>query len=250
MAVTDICRDEITYIDGEWGETSADQEESLTKYNSSKRRFLFYPWGIWVTAYARRNLFTGIWELGNDYVYSDTDSIKGINMENHLNYINDYNNKVLIKLQKAMDHHGLSMGLVSPKTIEGKIKYIGFWDPDGHYKKFKTLGAKRYLYEYDDGSVSLTVSGINKKMAVPYLLNKYTNVFDEFKDGLYIPSEATGKNTHTYIDQEYSGTLIDYLGIQSNYHELSSVHMDGADYSMSLSDAYIDYLLGIREYND
>lgn len=250
MAVTDICRDEIIYADGQWSETEADQEDSLQKYNNSKRRFLFYAWGIWVTAYARRNLFTGIYELGSDYIYSDTDSIKGINMDKHMKYINDYNANVIKKLKKAMEHHHLSMDLVSPKTIQGKIKTMGFWDYDGHYKRFKTLGAKRYMYEYDDGSISLTVSGINKKMAVPYLLEKYDDVFDAFKDGLYIPKDATGKNIHTYIDNEQIGVLVDYCGISAEYHEMSSVHMEGAEYSLSLASAYIDYLMGIREYNE
>lgn len=250
MAVTDICRDEIDYIDNIWSETSVDHENALQKYNRSKRRFLFYPWGIWVTAYARRNLFTGIYELGSDYIYSDTDSIKGIHMDRHMDYINNYNNNVVKKLKRAMDHHHLSMDLVSPKTIEGKIKTMGFWDYDGHYKHFKTLGAKRYMYEKDDESISLTVSGINKKYAIPYLQSKFKNVFDAFTDGLYVPSDYTGKNTHTYIDNEQMGVLVDYTGVASEYRELSSVHMEGAEYSMSMSDAYIDYLLGIREYNE
>lgn len=250
MAVTDICRDEIIYADDQWSETNVDQEDSLQKYNNSKRRFLFYARGIWVTAYARRNLFTGIYELGSDYIYSDTDSIKGINMDKHMKYINDYNANMIKKLKKAMEHHHLSMDLVSPKTIQGKIKTMGFWDYDGHYKRFKTLGAKRYMYECDDGSISLTVSGINKKMAVPYLLEKYDDVFDAFKDGLYVPKDATGKNIHTYIDNEQIGVLVDYCGISAEYHEMSSVHMEGAEYSLSLASAYIDYLMGIREYNE
>ena len=49
--------------------------EEIQKYNDSKNRFLYYAWGIWVTAYARRNLWTGILAVGKDYIYSDTDSI-------------------------------------------------------------------------------------------------------------------------------------------------------------------------------
>lgn len=247
MAVTDICRNEIIYQNGEWKESPSDHSELIKKYNESKKRFLFYPWGIWVTAYARRNLFTGIYEFGDDYIYSDTDSIKGVNIENHMNYINEYNHKMNLKLQKAMAYHNLSMDLVSPKTIKGVTKWLGYWDYDGHYKTFKTLGAKRYMYQYDDGSISLTVSGINKYEALPYL-TKNKDAFELFKNEMFIPKEYTGKNIHTYIDYDQEGDVVDYLGIKGHYHEYSSVHMDGAEYTLSLSSEYINYLMGIREF--
>ena len=50
-------------------------EETIEKYNNKKNRFLFYPWGIFVTSIARHNLWMAIIEFGDDYIYSDTDSI-------------------------------------------------------------------------------------------------------------------------------------------------------------------------------
>lgn len=252
MTVTDPCRDDIIYDADGWKSTNVDLESSLKKYNEQKNRFLFYPWGVWVTAYARRNLFTGIWELGNDFIYADTDSIKGTNFDNHMEYIKNYNDNVLKRLQKAMDHHHLSIDLCRPKTIKGKEKLIGVWDFDGHYKTFKTLGAKRYMVEGDDGTLSLTVSGINKKKAIPYLVSQSKkdgkSIFDLFSDDLFVPAIATGKNIHTYIDYDQSGEIVDYKGNPGKFHELSSVHMEGADYSLSLSESYIAYLEGIKEH--
>ena len=72
------------------------------------------------------------------------------------------------------------------------------------------------------------------------------DIFKEFKQGLYVPSEYTGKNTHTYIDNERSGVLTDYLGNKCTYHELSAVHMEGSDYHLSLSKEYVDYLTEIK----
>ena len=122
MAVTDICRDEIIYAD-DWKIEKADISKAMDKYNRSFGRFLFYPWGVWVTAYARRNLFTGIIECGSDYVYSDTDSIKFKNGDSHIKYIEEYNSNIIQKLQMAMIWHGLDPDIISAKTRKGDIKF-------------------------------------------------------------------------------------------------------------------------------
>lgn len=250
MAVTDIIRDEHIYTaDHEWKDSPADVAESLKTYNESKRRFLFYPWGVWVTAYARRNLFTGIFEFGKDYVYSDTDSVKVRNYKNHMEYIENYNRGCRAKLEAACKHHGISMEAVEPETIKGVKKLLGVWDFEGVYSRFKTLGAKRYMVE-KDGELSITVSGVNKKFAVPYLIEKYGGIdgaFEAFENGLRIEPEYTGKNTHIYVDEARDGLLCDYLGQVAEYHELSGLYLEPADYSLSLSGAYIDYLLGVRQ---
>ena len=256
MAVTSPVRPEIIYGE-EWSEEEPDLIKAIEKYNNSKKRFLFYPWGVWITAYARRNLFNGIKAFGNDYIYSDTDSIKCLHPERHADYINAYNAEITSKLNKACEYHGIDPALTHPKTIKGVEKPLGVWDYEGEikdgvyipsYRRFKTLGAKRYMTEDASGSLSLTVSGLNKKSAVPYLLKKYkdnTGVFNAFADGLYIPAGATGKNTHTYINDEMQGVITDYLGNSAYYYELSGVHLSGADYSLSLARQYIDYIRGL-----
>ena len=120
MTVTDILRDTIEYKNDEWGIGEMDIEEQIDKYNNKYDRFMFYPWGVWVTAYARRNLFSAILELKGDYIYSDTDSVKFINREEHLKYFNQYNFTLEKKLIRAMSYHKLDMELVKPKTI-GKL---------------------------------------------------------------------------------------------------------------------------------
>ena len=247
MCVTDIARDEILY-DKEWNKKAPELKEVLDKYNKSNSRFLFYPWGVWVTAYARRNLWTGILECKEDYIYSDTDSIKLRNYEKHKEYFDKYNTIITNQLHKTIDFLHLNEEKLHPKTIKGIEKPIGVWDYDGHYKRFKTLGAKRYMVEYDDGKISLTVSGLNKKTAIPYLQQKYgDNIFEGFDKHLYVPREYTGSNTHTYIDNERTGTIIDYLGKEYNYKEETSVHIEGSEYTLSLSKEYTDYILQVQE---
>ena len=264
MTVTDILRDTIEYKNDEWGIGEMDIEEQIDKYNSKYDRFMFYPWGVWVTAYARRNLFSAILELKGDYIYSDTDSVKFINREEHLKYFNQYNFTLEKKLVKAMSYHKLDMELVKPKTIKGKEKLLGEWDYDGDYTYFKTLGAKRYITIHND-TIVLTVSGLNKNEALPYILEqcdiKYEKqvgkckmfghpntqkIFDYFTQGMYIPKGRTGKNVHTYIDDEYGCAVKDYKGKICKVYEKSCIHLDEADYSLSLAEEYLNFIFGIR----
>ena len=104
MCCTDISKDLVTYIDN-WDVEKADISENLKKYNNSPKRFLFYPWGIFICALARRNLWSGILEFGNDYVYADTDSIKCMNIDKHLKYITEYNRMCSVKLKLMCKHY-------------------------------------------------------------------------------------------------------------------------------------------------
>lgn len=249
MTVTDPCRDEILYSNNEWDKDLCDFKIALEKYNKSSKRFLSYPWGIWVTAYNRRNLWSGILEFKDDYIYSDTDSIKVLNKSKHLEYISNYNKWVINKLQLAFNERNLDIELTRPKNKKGEIKQLGIWDDEGIYTRFKTLGAKRYMTETEKNGISITVSGLNKYTTVPYLMDKYGDkIFEAFDDKLHIPPEYTGKNTHTYIDEEFAGEVVDYLGNKGTYHEYSATHLEAADYSLSLSDKFVKFLLGFKEY--
>lgn len=244
MTVTDIIRDEI-YYDGEWLTEEPDLESAIKRYNNSMSRFMFYPWGVWVTAYARANLWTGIISAGNDYVYSDTDSLKMVNGSEHSEYISKYNEMITDKIKYAMEVHGIDFSRTRPKTIEGIEKPIGVWDYEGHYNRFKTLGAKRYILEEGD-KVKITVAGLGKKVALDYMLRQDGDVFDFFSDNMYIPKGYAGKMIHTYIDEASHGIVKDYLGNYGEFSELSSLYMEPADYSLSIGREYADFLFNVR----
>lgn len=262
MMVTSPLRPEITYIDDEWDSKEIETDKGIAKYNNNPNRFTFYPWGVWVTAYARRNLWDGILNVGADYVYSDTDSIKLLNYEDHEEYFENYNRGVIEKLQRACNYHKIPWSMVAPKTKKGVEKVLGVWDFDGHYSRFKTLGAKRYMTEEaETGEISLTVSGLNKHSAIPYLLDKYGSdgIFEAFRDDEYgvenmiIPQGHSGRMVATYVDDETEGEIVDYLGNKGKYHELSSVNLEDSTYTLSLSKDYIKFLLGIQtqlDYNE
>ena len=242
MMVTNILKDEVIYND-EWSVKPPNAESIIKKYNSNRRRFLFYYWGVYVTAYARFNLFTGIYNIGTDYIYSDTDSIKYLNNEKHTKYFEAYNKRICEKIEACLKHHKIPQNEYIQYTVEGVEKILGVWEYEGMYDEFKTLGAKRYMFRKGE-KYNLTVSGLNKKTAIPYMLDKYgkEGIFEAFKDGLYIPPEHSGKQTHTYIDDEFMGEITDYTGITAKVHSLSSIHLSSQDYTLSLSSGFKEYL--------
>ena len=247
MMVTDIARDVIEYGD-DWQVSAPDLEQVIRKYNESKNRFLSYPWGVWVTAYARRNLFAAILECGSDYVYADTDSVKILNPENHVQFFERYNRQIARKLRKMCDALGLDFEKTRPKDPNGRQRPLGIYEFEGIYDTFKTLGAKRYLTE-KNGELQLTCAGVSKSAAeyIKTLLRGDLGPFRAFTNGLYIPPEHTGKLTHTYIDEPQEGLLTDYNGQVMEYIERSSVHLQKADYSLSLARQYVDYLFTIQK---
>ena len=247
MCCTDISKDTIIYNE-DWDLEKADIEENIKIYNKSPKRFLFYPWGIFICALARRNLWSGILEFGNDYVYADTDSIKCLNMNKHLNYIMRYNQMCDKKLRLMCKHYNIDYNELLPKTIEGEIKPLGVWDYERHYDTFKTLGAKRYMGK-DGDKILLTVSGINKKVCVPYLLDTYgiDKIFDKFSTGLKIPEGKTGKLLHCYIDHSQSGTFTDYLGNEYTFRsEPPGIYLEDTSYDFDITQDYLNYLKGVQ----
>lgn len=262
MIVTDIVRDiiEYDYSNSEYLEpVKPDLEEAVGKYNSSKKRFMFFPWGVWVTAYARRNLFSGILACGEDYIYSDTDSIKILNPESHMDYINDYNFKLLSRINSTAKFLGIDPDEYSPKNKKGVQKPIGVWEYEGKYRRFKTLGAKRYMYERYEKDVNpdkgrdryiLTVAGVNKKKACQYLVDKYGDPFKGFTHNLVVPKENSGRLTLTYSDWPCSGVAKDYLGNTCEFHEESFIHMEPSKYRLGMSSEYrgfLNLIYGVKE---
>lgn len=248
MCVTDIIRGMIEYCNGEWKKEEITEkliDEQIEKYNNGRNRFLYYAWGVWVTAYARKNLWTGILNIGDDYIYSDTDSIKFLNYEKHLDFINEYNKQVEYKLKVMCINKQIDFNLCKPKTIKGTEKLIGVWDYEGTYNRFKTLGAKRYMYEIDN-KIHITIAGLSKQNGAKYLeeitKNDNTKIFNLFNDDLYIPANKTGKNTHTYIDDEMCSEITDYQGNKELVTSLSSIHLSECDFTLSLAKEYSKFL--------
>lgn len=241
MSVTDPVKDSKVYKDGRWtSEDGKSKAEQLEDHNTNKARFLYYPWGVFISAYARRNLWTGILHMDNDYVYSDTDAIMFFNYEDNKDYIRKYNKWITRKLEKMADIKGFSYDRLKPVTNDGEIKPLGIWEVQGHYSRFKTLGAKKYIVEHaETKEIEITVSGLNKKHGLEYLKGKYkTNkaVIENFDFGLHIPAGQTGKLSRNYIDDTRSSYITDYQGNTEFITAGSSLYLEPDSYTMEKSE--------------
>lgn len=262
MMVTDIVRDEYIYDGDEWDRVPADVTEMVEGYNKSRNRFLSYAWGVWVTAHARYNLFTGIAECGLDYVYADTDSIKLLNADKHKAYFDRYNANVWEQLKLSADLCGIDLDLYAPKTIKGDSKPLGVWEDDGQYSRFLTMGAKRYFYT-DKKGMHITVAGVNKSNGARWLSEIPLDMLplsaadiddilsydpmQRIRAGMVFPVKATGKLTMTYIDSPMTGKITDYTGREGYYFERSGVHSEGAEYCMGIADEYVLHTKYVKE---
>lgn len=252
MMVTDIIRPQYEINENdEWITAETLKSRQLEDYNKNFNRFLYYTWGVYVTAHARHNLFEAIMEFGNDYIYADTDSIKGINFEQHLEFFEDYNRRNRERMLKMCETMNIPFEKVCPKSKDGEEHLLGNWDIEKSYRYFKACGAKRYMYIYEDEELSLTVAGLNKKVAIPYLLDAYggnkMKILDAFEDGFWIPPGYSGKQTLTYIDDEREGEVEDYLGNKAYYFEESAAHMEPQGFVMSQTDEYLKLLAGVEQ---
>mgnify|MGYP003313045140 CR=1 FL=1 len=136
---------------GEWEAAPMDVPEALKKFFSNRNNFLIYSWGCVCTAYGRQWLHRMRSHAG-DTIYSDTDSCKSINADYEA--MEKFNEEI-----KAWDRdRGCYV------DIDGHEFYLGYVEKENDVpiRKFKTLGAKKYCYEDEDG-LHITISGVDKR---------------------------------------------------------------------------------------
>ena len=250
---TKVVKDMVEFIDYEYRiDTEQDPEALIQKYNKDRKRFLFFPWALYITSYAREAVLDAILAVGKDFVYSDTDSVKILNVEKHLAYFTEYNERIRLQHKKCLDFHGLPMDLCEPVTKKGEKKLLGAFEyehGEKPFEMFKTLGAKRYM-TYDHGELELTVAGLGKKEGRDFIMENGETVedwFEFFNDDMSVPAEKTGKLTHTYIDHEIEGDLTDMFGNTMHIYEKSCIHLEPAPYHLSLSKDFVRFLAGYEE---
>ena len=245
MCVTDIAHGEVIYNSDsmEWIAIDPDLEEAIGQFYKSRNNFLWYQWGVFITANARKRLQDMLAVVGHDVVYTDTDSIKFIN-EFH---IEEFNNKN-IELMKQAEENDI------PAYVDREIKtekerndtpdhlyyeydgkqyrryHLGTWDNDGNYIEFKTLGAKKYAYtKMKKGKevFEVTVSGMGKKKGAERVGN-----INNFKIGKTF--HDIGRTTSWYNDQPITTIEID----GATFTTASNIGVVETTYTLGVTNEY------------
>ena len=216
MMVTDPCKPLVKYVAGEYKIQPLDKAAALAKYYKSRNNFLSYQHGVWVTANARMRLRRGLWKVGRDNVYDDTDSIKCRN-----DHRADF-----AELNRENEKRALEMGAWA-EAPDGSIKIMGTWEeetpPEG-YEEFRTLGAKKYIVK-SGGRYYSTIAGVSKKAGEKFFNEKGIDAFD----------------IGTVI--ENSGHLVAYY----NDDDIHQITVQGCTFTTSSNTALIDdtYTIGV-----
>lgn len=244
--------------------------EKVLECKQAPKKFLSMYWGVWVTAHARYNLLNMVYEIGEDCIYCDTDSIYMKNYYKHVDKITKYNYNVYKVNRTWVNAYNKKHGFIESvykrmcktdavKASEYKDKtqgilYESFYDL-GEFDKlnktgnyiFKQGGAKRYIKEsrhYDKDSnkwyveKEQTIAGLPKTAYIEYCEKHGYDYFDEFKEDGFICNIC--KNAHSYNDKTHTQVIKDMYGISVEMTELSSVGIFPIDFEMKLDEMYMN----------
>lgn len=174
MSATDPIHQEIKYNGGDYLRSGYDSMTEAEIEKALKGAAFPYQWGVYTTAYARKQLQDAIDLCGDKIVYCDTDSVKTLG------------DVPIHKLNDALRKKAAAVGAYAD-DMNGNRHYIGVFESDGHYQKFITQGAKRYAYIKDDGKMGVTVAGvstqINEETGVSFAVEELKDL-KRFKPGM------------------------------------------------------------------
>lgn len=241
LTVTNTIRDEITYKKGLWGIeelTDDDIKEKLEK--ESKKEFLDFSYGIFITSKARYNILSLVCELDKFNAYTDTDSLK-LTQGYNKNVIYNYNLNVLKTIEQAKKE--LKLTGYTQKDIKGITHTLGILEADKPKTadKFITYGSKKYAYEHDK-KIYITVAGVPKKGA------KCLKNIEDFTNDFTFKSEITGKLQLFYNEEKnIEITITDYNGVTELIKFDYGIGLAPCDYKLNESSFLIpDYDMFIQ----
>ena len=223
MCVQKIIETETYYENGEYETKTFNLSEQLQKYFKNRNNFLLYQWGCWITAAARARLFEGLKAVGKrDAVYWDTDSVKCLG--DHKKDFERLNKKYLDMAIKNSAY---------AKDKKGVMHYMGVFEYEETYKRFITLGAKKYLVEAEDGNLYSTIAGVAKDKGAAFFKKAG---MEAFKEGTVIENSG-------HLVAYYNDDLPHTITVEGcTFETASNITLVDDTYTLGLTGEYADLL--------
>lgn len=218
---------------GEWEEKEPTTEEieKRLEYLRKNNKMTMYARGVYVTAYARQELLRGIEIFGENHIYNDTDSSKGILTPDILKKFYLLNKKLIEELREACSSPEMFKKCF-PRDSKGRYQILGTWEHETYrskYDKFKTFGSKKYL-DSRQGNFEMTISGLSKKASDNYS-------YEDVKIGTLFKSDKSGRTLAIYQTEQPQANIQGYISEQKR-----SLSIQPTTYRLGYSDEYFDFL--------
>lgn len=238
-AVTKIVTDLITFDGAGWDTTKFNDDLFYDTVHSATadNTFLAYQMGIWVTAWARHNLWDFILKMDRRIVYCDTDSIKGLFDENDLKFVEEYNKNIAKIEEEVADYLGFDKELYTATTNKGKVKRLGIMEREDDCQEFKTLGAKRYV-DLVDGEIHCTIAGLPKKAGEA----KIKSVSD-FNNKMVWSTKESEKQIAMYNDNQKPCVWRDREGHPYKSNDKYGICIQPTTFDLSMSGEFMKFLM-------
>lgn len=233
--------------------------------------FILSPfWGIYTSSFARFNLLTLIFEIGensdsydigngetvktNDVIYCDTDSAYYLHPEKHAHIINKWNKWAYqrVKSRLPTEYHK-ALGTL------GQLDNIALDETDGYadtFINFKTLGSKRYIKEYQTANgkkIKATVAGMPKGTLERFCKRNHKDIYKVFTDlfDFTVHSEDLTTQDKIKLGHKYHDNLmVFYVDDGKNavkMCELSSCTLYPITFTLKMSELYLAHIEYINE---
>lgn len=219
MTVQDICKRNILYQDDDFV-IDMDLTDQELYEQTIRKAFIAYAWGVWTTCWARYHLQKAIDLVGYNFVYCDTDSVKFI----------DDGSVSFKKYNDARKRDSIQNGGLA-KDRAGKEYYLGLYDYEGTYKKFVTLGAKKYAYVDQADKLHITVAGCGKSAGARELAAR--GGIDSFREGFTFYEAGGTESVYNDIREPY------YIDVGGHQLEITSnVMIRPSTYTLGITGEY------------
>lgn len=240
--VTKIISAIISFDADGWESKEPDDKTFMEMLHETKEEdsFTVYQAGIWVTAWARHNLFDFIIALDKRIAYCDTDSIKGLFTDEDIKFVEDYNKKIEDLENQVAQILGIDPAKYTATTSKGKIKRLGVMEREDDCEEFKTLGAKRYVY-LSNGEIHCTIAGLPKRAGQAKIKS-----VDDFKDGLVWDTQESEKLIAKYNDNQSSCVWIDRDGNAYESEAKYGICLQPTTFDLSISNEFSHFLNLLR----